>query len=435
MTLGTQVRGIALAIGDIPGQYVPGACTPSLANPYCDNISDTLYNNKQLAAAHELAAVSGHNEIDNNGFNWVSEAGVSSACTKSGDATGCAVASNELYTVSHSDPVLANYSVTTDSHLGGAGSDCCFQDGTVCNHVNADGRPVGEKYADVLESHNYYQTPTEGNGVPDNATFYAETVFPDIIGTLLLGDGPWIGPTQSPSLAVTWLGHFPIAPLSGNGDTPQVSNGTTVPYKITTETGANIYLGGVTRDVQGKSQVNVLMDGILESWGDPNSGLSTFLYLGREGTQTDAGWGAYLPSAAMNASFNPASIAAGTTPQGIPGGDYLHNFTSLIADTASNNFTPTTPAGYSTTDNGATVHHQLMEKADGTYVLAVWGEAYQSKTQNSATVVIPSGRVGTLYDVTSPVNTGVLAKPAPVQSNLTGTVTIGLTDHMMVLVF
>jgi len=442
--LGVPVTGITLPLVDDPNNTQAMNC-PMPPNVYCGNRLDTLFMNQTFANAGVLAAIEFPNEINNFPFTYVSDAdGGTYSCNQNGvSALGCAKYEQELYALFKSDPILGPFRILSLSSMGGGLSDSCVQDGTVCNHANADNVAVGTAFADVINFHNYYQTPTLNNSPADNMTFNSFLTPVDQIGQLLIADGPLVQPAQG--LTTTWRSHFPIAPLftSGSGFTagtvPQIANGTNIPFRVTTETGINVFVGSVSRDIQGKSQVNVLMDGIIQSWGDPTSGISTFLYELTEHNSkpgTDAGWGMVNDTPTMNTTFNPSLIAAGTGPAGIPGGDYMRNFMALIHDTGGTNFTATVPAGFSVTDGSTNDHHQLLQKASGEYDLTLWGETYQSQASTNSTVVLPAGVTATLYDVTSqPTTTGVLSIPAPVQSNLSGTVSVALTDHMRVLRF
>ena len=51
---------------------------------------------------------------------------------------------------------------------------------------------------------------------------------------------------------------------------------------------------------------------------------------------------------------------------------YVHNLTSILADTSSN--FGSSPLSYSISNEPATVHDLLLQKSDGTYALAVWGD-------------------------------------------------------------
>ena len=67
---------------------------------------------------------------------------------------------------------------------------------------------------------------------------------------------------------------------------------------------------------------------------------------------------------------------------------YLHNLTTILADNSSG-FTPG-KVNYFIPNEPATVHDMLMEKSNGTYELAVWGE--QVSGSNNITV-----NLGTTY--------------------------------------
>jgi len=414
--LGVPVTGTELPIVDDVGDTTPANC-PRPQTVYCGSRLDTLFEQQTLANAGVLAAIEFPNEIDNNTFAYVSNAdGLTYYCMQNGSATGCGKYESELYALFKSDPILGPYRIIGLSHPGAELSDACVQDLT-CGHSNAS-EPQGTVNADVANFHNYYQSDTAMAPI-DNWTYYGEMVAFNPDGPLIQGD--YLG-------TVTWG----VAQALIDGGTNQLPP----PVKVTTETGANIYnTAGLSRDIQGKSQINVLMDGIIEGWGDTATGLSTVIYEAIEHSTYDLGWGMVNPTAAMNQAFNPSVVAQGTTAAGIPGGDYMHNFMSLIMDTGATNYTATTPAGFSVTDGSALNHHQLLEKASGEYDLALWGEAYASQTSSNASVTLPAGYTGTLYDVTSPAKTSGLFPPAPVQTGLTGTVTVPLTDHMKILRF
>ena len=78
---------------------------------------------------------------------------------------------------------------------------------------------------------------------------------------------------------------------------------------------------------------------------------------------------------------------------------YIHNMTSILSDTSSD-FSPAA-LDYSIPGEPATVHDLLIQKSDGIYVLAVWGDQVAGA---SANVIINLGRTFPLvnvYDVTS----------------------------------
>src|ERR1700730_5212614 len=85
---------------------------------------------------------------------------------------------------------------------------------------------------------------------------------------------------------------------------------------------------------------------------------------------------------------------------------YIHNLTSILADTSSS-FTPT-PITYTLSGAPSTVHSLLMQKSNGTYELAVWGEAFASQMPASVTLTLDTPRTGEVYDITvgpTPVST------------------------------
>jgi hypothetical protein len=100
--------------------------------------------------------------------------------------------------------------------------------------------------------------------------------------------------------------------------------------------------------------------------------------------------------------------------------------TSILSDTSSN-FAPAA-LDYSIPGEPATVHDLLMQKSDGNYVLAVWGDQVAGE---SANVIINLGRtfpMVNVYDVTSGTS--------PIQTlRDISSVLLTLTDHAFFIEF
>ena len=105
---------------------------------------------------------------------------------------------------------------------------------------------------------------------------------------------------------------------------------------------------------------------------------------------------------------------------------YIHNLTSILADTSSA-FTPT-PITYSVANNPVTGHSLLIQKSNGTYELVVWGEAFRSQTSTNVTVNLDTPRTGRVYDVT--------AGTTPVSSfSAQQAIPLILNDHALIVEF
>ena len=171
--------------------------------------------------------------------------------------------------------------------------------------------------------------------------------------------------------------------------------------RVTTETGWATD-GSVTPDQQGKLLVNLYLSAAKRNWS------YTFIY--RMFDDTWATWGIY--------------DLDHTTPK--PAATYIHNMTSILSDTSSD-FSPAA-LDYSIPGEPATVHDLLIQKSDGIYVLAVWGDQVAGE---SANVSINLGRTFPLvnvYDVTS----GTI--PTQTLSDISS-VLLTLTDHAFFIEF
>ena len=112
-----------------------------------------------------------------------------------------------------------------------------------------------------------------------------------------------------------------------------------------------------------------------------------------------------------------------TTPR--KAAEYMHNLTSILADTG-------TPASlgkihYAIQNQPATVHDMLMQKSDGTFELAVWGEQVQGS--NDITVNLGDAHASVkIYDPT----TGVVPTQTLESANA---VPLTVSDHVLILEF
>lgn len=108
-----------------------------------------------------------------------------------------------------------------------------------------------------------------------------------------------------------------------------------------------------------------------------------------------------------------------------PSATFLHNLTTILADKSAS-FTPG-EVNYTIPNQPATVYDLLLQKSNGTFELAVWGE--QVKGTNS--VVVNLGSVCTnvnLYDPTA--GTTAMQTVSSLAS-----VPVTLSDHPLIIEF
>jgi hypothetical protein len=108
-----------------------------------------------------------------------------------------------------------------------------------------------------------------------------------------------------------------------------------------------------------------------------------------------------------------------------PAANYIHNLTAILADSNSN---PGSAAlSYSISNEPATAHDLLLQKSDGTYALAVWGDQVVGETVD-VTVNLPRLTTVSVYDVT--IGT------SPVQAfNNISSIPVTITNHALILEF
>ncbi len=174
----------------------------------------------------------------------------------------------------------------------------------------------------------------------------------------------------------------------------------TIP-KVTTETGWRTDNTPAGDDRQGKVLINVYLAQYKAGWKH------TFVY-----EFTDDADGAF--------GFYKGDLA---TPRKVA--EYLHNLTTILADSGA-----TASPGrisYSIPDEPATVHDMLMQKSDGTFEMAVWGE--QVKGSNHIDVDLGNTYASVnLYDPT------IGAKPTRALNSV-NSVPLNVSDHLLILEF
>lgn len=244
--------------------------------------------------------------------------------------------------------------------------------------------PDGTTFADFANLHNYVRC----NGcskIVDNQAWNAESTGPSA--------GPWDG-LDGEFINDTFFRHYPAAPFSRGPELP----------KVTTETGWATD-GSITQDQQGKLFVNLYLSATKRGWA------YTFIYQLLDDHPGDGGSGLFAQSATLTPKLSAT---------------YIRNLTTILADNDSS-FTPA-PLSYSISGENVDVHDLLMQKSDGQYELAVWGDQVVGESDD-VTVNLPSGfSTVNIYDVTE--------GSAPVRTlKNVSTVPLTITDHALILEF
>ena len=315
-----------------------------------------------------LHAVEGPNEPNN--FNFVYR---DQACGPFDGgimpSAGCAVFMADLYAMAHKDYKLAGIPVWGMTEVGSEGENEYLQDLKVPtgSHIIV---PDGTVYADAANVHNYIGG--NGNGlVIDNQVFWTESIpvttawQPDLFNEYW-GNG-------------TWNRNFPMELCTP----PSYSNCQYNIHKVTTETGWAEAQGTTAQQKQmGYMLADIYLQGVRMGFD------ATTIYRAFN-TSGDNAEGMF--------NVNGDEADSGNA---LPAANYIHNMNAIIHDTNST-FTPGT-LNYSISGMPSTGYSLLMEKGNGTWELAVWGESFSSNTSTSLTVNLGSTfSTVSVYDVTS----------------------------------
>jgi hypothetical protein len=181
---------------------------------------------------------------------------------------------------------------------------------------------------------------------------------------------------------------------------PTVAQLPSVP-RVTTETGWDSVSDPGGEDVQGKVLTNLYLDQFAEGWS------YTFIYELGDGEGGGGNQGLF------HSDWTPKLSAT-----------YIHNLTTILADPGP----PASPGAltYSIPNEPTTVHDMLMQKSNGVFELAVWGEQVQGS--NNVSVRFGGATVSTVnvYDVT------LGSTPVQTYSDVKG-VPLTLSDHAMIV--
>jgi hypothetical protein len=336
------------------------------------DVTSTISMAEQLAAAGALLAVEGANEPNNFPVTYENQ-------TSDYNTTFVPVAhlQRDLYAAVKADSALAGIPVFHASEAGGSEPDNVgLQFLTIPTGANI-AMPDGTQYADYANTHNY--VCGHSSTLDDNTAWNASA--PTLTGDW---DGPYV------EYGRTW--HEGFAGYS-NADL------TTLP-RVTTETGwVTSGTGAITEEQQGRVFLNLYLSAFKRGFS------YTFIYMMRD----DPGQGIW---GLFDQAYQPKK-----------GGEYLHNLTTILADTGT--------AGpgkldYAIASPPATVHDLLLVTSRGTFELVVWNDRPGGGSDD---VVVdlkrPRGEVR-VYDPTMGTTAVQMLSDA-------SSITLTLTDHPVVI--
>ncbi|MFA7342760.1 MAG: hypothetical protein WC003_00515 [Terrimicrobiaceae bacterium] len=354
-------------------QFVLGFSGPNDAA-----MTTMLDMSRQLANADALLALEGPNEPNNWAVTYQGQ-----TSTTLGDFLPVAKWQRDFYAQATADAVLKDYPVFASSLAGGSEpNNVGLQYLTIPTPLPSGVlMPTGTKYADFANTHNYVSRNPQ-LGIRDNQSWLSMSPGLDHLGSGLYTE-----------YGLTWRAKF-------NGYT--LTQLETLP-RVATETGWYTQVKGsqaypITEVQQGKLFLNLYLAAYKRGWS------ATFIYMLHDNA-SQGYWGLYH-----------------TDWTAKPSATYLHNMTTILADTVS--FTPGS-LNYSIPSQPATVHDLLIQKSDGKFMLAVWNE----KATGSNAVTVNLGGTYTTVKVYDPT-VGTSAQQT--LSNVSS-VPLTLSDHPVII--
>jgi hypothetical protein len=347
--------------------------------PINGNVEASLNEYETLAAAGALLAAEGPNEPN----NW--RVTYNGATSSNQTSMPIAQFQKDLYAAVKADPKLAGIPVFHSSEAGGSQPDNCGLQFLAIPAGAGTKMPDGTVFADYANTHNYVCARDLKGITEDNIAWNAEDP---------VLNGKWDG--LYVEYGHTWWGKgfdgYTRAQLE------------TLP-RVTTETGWSTRAGGgghhsaITEEEQGRLFLNLYLAAFKRGWS------YTFIYMLHD-HPGDGYWGL------VHTDYTPKLSAT-----------YLHNMTTILVDKSSS-FTPG-KLRYAIAGKPVTVHDLLMQKSDGTFELAVWGE--QVKGSNDITVSLGAACASVkVYDPT--VGTAPVQTLANVNS-----VPLTVGDHALII--
>lgn len=340
------------------------------SGPSDNSIGYVLELGRALAKAGALLALEGANEPNNFGATYHGHA----CCLHGSSWTPVAEMQRDFYRAVKTDPVLKIYPVFGVSEVGAETNNVGLQYLTIPPEPRVQ-MAAGTNFADYVNAHNYVSSNC--HTYRDNQAYYASVSY-----SVPCFDGIW------GENGITWARGF-RGYSRGELDRLQ---------KVTTETGWWTDGTGAGDDRQGKILLNTYLDQYRLGWK------YTFVYEIMDFSDGKDGF---------YANYDTPRVSA----------TYLHNLTMILADN-NTAFKPSVLA-YSISGQPETVHDMLMQKSNGFFELAIWGELVSGSSH--ITVRFESARPSlAIYDPT------VSAVPLKVY-NRVESIPISITDHVIIL--
>jgi hypothetical protein len=335
------------------------------------DLDGTISIGKALAASGALLAFEGPNEPNNFPITYNGQPG-------GGKGSWAPVAQFQeaLYRAVKSSPDLRDYPVFAVSETGAETDNVGLQFLKIPSGAQTT-FPDGTQYADYANTHNYVAS-TRKIYVDNQAWNAADPTL----------NGPWDG--LFGNYGITWGHHF----RGYSNEDLQ-----TLP-RVTSETGWDSVsdIGG--ERTQGIVLVNAYLAQFKRGWRH------TFIYQLRDGEGGTGNQGLF------NSNSTPKLAAT-----------YIHNLTTILADTVP--IASPDSLNYSVIDKPATAHDLLIQKSNGVFELAIWGE----KVTGNDNVRVNFGHTFAtvnVYDVT------VGTIPTQTLTNV-DSVSLNLSDHAVII--
>jgi hypothetical protein len=347
--------------------------TGTLINLMGSNVAYIINNAQTLASAGALLSVEGPNEPNNFPITYNGQTGGGS-----GTWVPVALYQRDLYAGVKANPTLKNYPVFAVSEGGGETDNVGMQFLTIPAGATTI-MPVGTKYADYANTHNY---------VTGQSSVLGENQAWNAADPILRGN--WDG--MSAEYGFTWAHGF-----TGYSNAQLQS----LP-RVTTETGwGTLGANALTEVQQGKLFLNMYLAQFKRGWQ------YTFIW--------------HMLDNEVGDSRNFGIYHSDSTPK--LAATYIHNFTTILADKVSKAPGSLT---YSIQGEPVTMHDLLMQRSDGTFYLAVWDERISATVDNIAVEFGGGPASVTVYDPT--IGTAAVQTLSNVSS-----VPLTLSDHPLIL--
>jgi len=341
------------------------------------DIDRLLTGARVLDSIHALIAFEGANEPNNWKITYQGEKG-------GGKESWLPVAKlhRDLYAAVKQDPALKKYPVWSTCEVGAQEDNVGLQFLTIPEGAGAL-MPAGTTYADYANCHNYAGHPS-WKGLHDNQTWITSDP-----GKACKVDGLY------GNFGRTWKNKF-----HGYTDEQLLS----LP-RVTTETGVAMDPEtGFTEDIQGRLYLNIYLSQFKRGW----KYTSMYLLKGRANEPKHEKFAFY------KLDYTPKTAA-----------HYMHNFTTILADRKEPSKLKT--MNYTIPNQPETTHDLLLQKSNGNFFLALWGERFASGGTDDITVQL--GKKYNTVKIYDPIVGVAVIK----ELNNVSAVKLSLSDHPVIL--